>query len=154
MTKKLVPLLLLALLAPAAAASAQEVPSERVLYEDGHTNRYLMDGQWLFRLDPGNAGLREGFMRDSSTEGWNPTTVPNAWNAGDDTPASMQGGIGWYRKDFRLPSSSARYDWILRFESVNYRTRAWLNGKPIGQNRGAYLPFELRIPRAALRRGG
>jgi beta-glucuronidase len=154
MTKKLVPLLLLALLAPAAAASAQEAPSERVLYEDGHTNRYLMDGQWLFRLDPGDDGIGQGFMRQTSTEGWNPTTVPNAWNAGDETPASMQGSIGWYRKDFRLPSSSARYDWILRFESVNYRTRAWLNGKPIGQNRGAYLPFELRIPRAALRRGG
>ena len=148
---KLVPLLLLALLAPAAPASAQ---SERVLYQDGHTNRYLMDGDWLFRLDPGNQGLRSGWSRQSSTEGWSPTTVPNAWNAGDETPESMKGTVGWYRKDFRLPSSNARYDWILRFESVNYRTRAWLNGRPIGTNRGAYLPFELRIPRTALRRGG
>jgi beta-glucuronidase len=154
MTKKLVPLLLLALLAPAATASAQDTPSERVLYRDGHTNRYLMDGDWLFRLDPGNRGLSERFMRQTSTDGWSPTAVPNAWNATDQTPESMKGTIGWYRKDFRLPSSSRRYDWILRFESVNYRTRAWLNGKPIGTNRGAYLPFELRIPARALRRGG
>ena len=152
--KKLLPLLLLALLAPAATATAQDTPSEQVLYQDGHTNRYLMDGEWLFRLDPGNTGLRSGFARQTSTEGWAPTTVPNAWNAGDDSPASMQGSIGWYRKDFRLPSSSARYDWILRFESVNYRTRAWINGKPVGTNTGAYLPFELRIPASALRRGG
>jgi beta-glucuronidase len=154
MTKKLVPLLLAALLAPAATAAAQDVPSERVLYKDGHTNRFLMDGEWLFRLDPTNQGLRSGFMRDTGTEGWNPTTVPNAWNAGDETPASMQGSVGWYRKDFKLPSSAGRYDWILRFESVNYRTRAWLNGKPIGSNTGAYLPFELRLPASALRRGG
>ncbi|HEX2086081.1 MAG TPA: glycoside hydrolase family 2 TIM barrel-domain containing protein [Solirubrobacteraceae bacterium] len=154
MTRKLVPLLLVALLAPAASAAAQDVPSERVLYQDGHTNRYLVDGQWLFRLDPGYEGLASGFMRDTGTEGWTPTTVPNAWNAGDETPESMKGTIGWYRKDFRLPSSSRRYDWILRFESVNYRTRAWLNGRPIGQNRGAYLPFELRIPSNVLRRGG
>ena len=137
MSKKLVPLLLFALLAPAATAAAQDVPSERVLSQDGHTNRYLLEGDWLFRLDPGNRGLVEGFMRNPSTEGWAPTRVPNAWNAGDETPASMQGTIGWYRKDFRLPSSSRRYDWILRFESVNYRTRAWLNGRPIGSNRGA-----------------
>ena len=149
--KKLLPLLLVALLAPAAQASAQ---SERVLYQDGHTNRYLMDGDWLFRLDPTNQGLRSRFFRQSSTEGWTRTTVPNAWNAGDETPESMKGTIGWYRKDFRLPSSNRRYDWILRFESVNYRTRAWVNGRPIGSNRGAYLPFELRIPADALRRGG
>ena len=152
--RKLAALLLVALLAPASTAAAQETPSQRVLYEDGHTQRYLLDGQWHFRLDPGNSGLSEGLPRSTSTEGWNPTTVPNAWNSGDETPESMKGTIGWYRKDFRLPSSSGRYDWILRFESVNYRTRAWLNGRPIGTNRGAYLPFELRLPRTALRRGG
>ena len=154
MTKRLVPLLLVALLAPAATAAAQDVPSDRVLYEDGHTNRFLMDGQWLFRLDTGNQGLGSGWMRDTSTAGWTPTTVPNAWNAGDESPASMQGTVGWYRKDFKLPTFSRRYDWILRFESVNYRTQAWLNGRPIGRNTGAYLPFELRIPAVALKRSG
>jgi beta-glucuronidase len=34
----------------------------------------------------------------------------------------------------------------VRFESVNYRSKIWLNGKPIGKNRGAYLPFEIRLP--------
>jgi len=154
MTKKLVPLLLLAMLASASPAAAQDVPSERVLYNDGHTKRYLMDGQWLFRLDPGNTGIGAGLARQTSTEGWNPTTVPNAWNATDETPESMKGTIGWYRKDFRLPSSARRYDWILRFESVNYRTRAWVNGKPIGTNRGVFLPFELHIPARVLKRSG
>ncbi|HEX8123562.1 MAG TPA: glycoside hydrolase family 2 TIM barrel-domain containing protein [Solirubrobacteraceae bacterium] len=154
MTKKLACLLLLVLLVPVATASAQDVPSERTLYRDGHTNRYLMDGLWLFRLDPTDQGVRGGFMRQTSAEGWTPTTVPNAWNATDESPASMQGTIGWYRKDFKLPSSAGRYDWILRFESVNYRTRAWVNGKEVGRNTGAYLPFELRVPPSALKRRG
>ena len=157
MPKTLVPLLLIAVLGPAAPAAAQDVvstPSKRVLYEDGHTDRYLMDGTWLFRKDNGNRGLSEGFKSQTSTDGWTTTSVPNAWNAGDESPESMRGSIGWYRKDFRLPSSSRRYDWVVRFESVNYRSRAWLNGRPIGSNRGAYLPFELRIPDSALRRGG
>ena len=99
--------------------------------------------------------LRDRFMRQTSTEGWTPTTVPNAWNAGDETPESMQGTVGWYRKDFRLPSSAARYDWILRFESVNYRTRGLAQRQADRQEHAApTCPFELRHPgeRAAARR--
>ena len=33
----------------------------------------------------------------------------------------------------------------MRFESVNYRTRVWLNGREIGRNTGAYIPFQLRL---------
>ena len=33
----------------------------------------------------------------------------------------------------------------MRFESVNYRSRVWLNGKRVGANRGAYIPFEFRL---------
>ena len=66
----------------------------------------------------------------------------------------MKGTVGWYRKDFRLPSAARGLAWIVRFESVNYRTRVWLNGKPIGKHRGAYLPFELRLSPSALRRDG
>ena len=31
---------------------------------------------------------------------------------------------------------------MVRFESVNYRATVWLNGRQIGTNAGAYLPFE------------
>ena len=113
-----------------------------------------MNGEWLFRLDTANQGLRQGFHKQTDRDGWNPTTVPNAWNAQDQSPESMRGTVGWYRKDFRLPSRSSRYDWTLRFESVNYRSRVWVNGKRVGTNRGAYIPFEFRIPRSYLKRGG
>ena len=42
----------------------------------------------------------------------------------------------------------------MRFESVNYRSRVYLNGKLIGKNAGAYLPFEIRLPASLLKRGG
>ena len=57
----------------------------------------------------------------------------------------MIGGVGWYRKDFSLPEASRALAWAVRFESVNYRSRVWLNGKRVGSNRGAYIPFELRL---------
>jgi beta-glucuronidase len=154
MLKLVVALTALLALLPAATASAQDTPKRQALYADGPDNRYLLDGQWLHRLDTGNRGLSEGWNRQTSTAGWTPTTVPNAWNAQDESHASMRGTVGWYRKDFKLPSARSRYDWTLRFESVNYRTRVWLNGRRVGTNRGAYIPFELRIPRSALRRSG
>jgi beta-glucuronidase len=146
--------LLLFVLAAAPAASAQDGISKRVLYADGPDNRHLLGGKWLFRLDKEEVGLARRFQRQSSTAGWSPVTVPNAWNATDESVESMSGTVGWYRKDFRLPNRSSRRSWIVRFESVNYRSRVWLNGKPIGTNRGAYLPFELRLPASVLRRGG
>jgi hypothetical protein len=157
---RLVPLLALALLATAAsgtAASAQvyrpDTPKAGALYANGQNGRYLMGGQWLFRLDPRGQGLSQAWQRQTSTSGWSFTTVPNAWNATDQSEASMHGGVGWYRKDFKLPSNAKRYSWVIRFESVNYRSWVWLNGKRLGTNTGAYLPFELVVPAKALRRG-
>ena len=62
--------------------------------------------------------------------------------------------VGWYRKDFRLPSTAKRLMWTARFESVNYKVTIWLNGRFLGTHKGAYLPFELRLPRGFLKRTG
>lgn len=140
--------------APAPAPGyAAETPSARALYRHGPDQRYLLAGTWLHRLDPRGVGLSQGFMRNASTEGWTRTTAPNVWNATDESDKSFKGTVGWYRKDFKLPSAKAQYAWIVRFESVNYRSRVWLNGRPLGSNRGAYLPFELRLPPSLLERG-
>ena len=129
---------------PSAAAAADK-PSNKTLYYEGPSGRYLMDGTWLFRLDPSNKGLGSGWNRSASTAGWSKVKAPNVWNLGDDSPASMIGGVGWYRKDFSLPDASRALEWAVRFESVNYRSRVWLNGKRVGANRGAYIPFEFRL---------
>ncbi|MDX6683343.1 MAG: beta-glucuronidase [Solirubrobacteraceae bacterium] len=147
-----------AISAPSAAATAAAPSADGItrgtIYEDGPDNRYLLGGAWLFRLDSAGVGLNQRFQRQASTDGWAPTTVPNAWNVGDDSEASMLGTVAWYRKDFKLPDRRSRLDWLVRFESVNYRATIWLNGRPLGRNTGAFLPFELRIPRSALRRAG
>ena len=139
---------LLCVLAPAADAAIAyraETPPPGALYHDGPSGRYLLDGTWLFRYDNG-VGDKQRFQRQTATDGWNVVQVPNAWNAADQSEASMKGTIAWYRKDFRLPSSSAKLDWVIRFESVNYRAKVWLNGRPIGHHTGAYLPWEVRLP--------
>ena len=146
------PAVVAALAVAAPAAPAADVPTKQTLYRDGPDGRFLLGGGWLFRADPDDRGIARGWQRPSTTAGWTRTEVPGAWNVGDHSVESMVGGVGWYRKDFELPDARAALDWIVRFESVNYRARAWLNGRPIGVNEGAYLPFELRL-RGVKRRG-
>jgi hypothetical protein len=128
-------------------------PSMGALTADGNTGRYLLGGSWLYRSDPGDAGLAQGWWRGAgATTGWSPVSVPNAYNAGDFSNASMSGSVGWYRKDFTIPAKAfasyvARGDrhWVVRFESINYRATVWLNGRLIGRHTGAYLPFEFDL---------
>src|SRR5436305_679264 len=80
---------------PAAAAHAY-VPAQKALYRDGPDGRFLLAGQWLFRADPQDAGLSQGWMRNFDTTGWSNVSVPNAWNATDASVASFMGGVGWY----------------------------------------------------------
>ena len=136
------------------ASSIVSTPSARPLYRDGPSGRFLVDGAWLFRADPAFNGDGQGWQRNASTAGWTQTTVPNAWNATDESTASFAGAVGWYRKDFRLPSKQRQLMWTARFESVNYRVSIWLNGRFLGKHEGAYLPFELRMPRGFLKRTG
>jgi beta-glucuronidase len=141
--------LLCALLAciVASPANAADRPKPGSVYRDGPSGRYLLDGTWYHRADPTDVGLAQRLHQQESSAGWATTTVPNASNAGDFSNGSYMGNVHWYRKDFRLPRASETSKWVLRFESVNYRARVWLNGKPIGLHVGAYLPFELRAKR-------
>jgi beta-glucuronidase len=137
-----------------AMAGPQEAakPTPKVLYHDGYSGRYLLQGVWYFRLDPTDQGLAQGFQRQPDLTGWTPVNVPNAWNANDLSDASQRGSVGWYRKDFRVPKTSNSATWVARFESVNYRARVYLNGREIGTHEGAYLPFE--VPLTQVRRSG
>ena len=138
------------LLGIASAAHAQgpaytaSPPTKGALYTDGQSGRYLLGGAWLFRADLGDVGVSQRWYANvAATDGWSPTTVPNAYNAGNFTQASMNGYVGWYRRDFTIPRKAfasyvpARFrSWIVRFESVNYRATVWLNGRKIGSHAG------------------
>ncbi|MGN6870611.1 MAG: glycoside hydrolase family 2 protein [Solirubrobacteraceae bacterium] len=134
-------------------AYAADPPTPGAWYRDGQSGRYLLGGAWLYQADTGDVGLAQGWWRGvASTAGWTPVTIPNAYNAGDFSQTSENGYVGWYRRDFTLPSGAfARYvprasrHWIIRFESVNYHATVWLNGREIGSHDGAQEPWELDL---------
>jgi beta-glucuronidase len=129
-------------------------PTYGALYQDGPDDRWLLGGTWLYRADPADVGVADGWWHDTAgTSGWSPVTVPNSFNAGDLSAASMAGSVGWYRRDFTLPAGAfpayvpaADRRWLVRFESVNYSATVWLNGRRVAGHTGAYLPFERYLP--------
>jgi beta-glucuronidase len=129
----------------ALGAASPAMAAGKPWYHDGPGERILLDGDWLFRPDPNDEGLAAGWAAQTDALGWSPTTVPNAWNAGDDSDASMAGGVGWYRRDFRVPAKPAGADWVVRFESVNYYATVFLNGVEIGRHEAASIPFEVPL---------
>jgi beta-glucuronidase len=132
---------------------AATAPTKGALVSDGPTNRYLLSGTWLYRADRSNVGRADGYWRDTaSTTGWSAVTIPNSYNVGDYSTASMNGWTGWYRRDFTLPAHAfpngipkIDQSWVIQFESVDYSATVWLNGHLLGSHTGAYLPFELTL---------
>src|SRR5204863_4287907 len=112
---------------------------------DGPAGRVLLAGSWLFRADPGDQGLAQGWATQTDPAGWSAVSVPNAWNANDYSDASMAGSVAWYRRDFHVPATPRGALWLVRFESVNYRATVFLNGVQIGTHDGASIPFELPL---------
>jgi beta-glucuronidase len=141
----------LALPASSLAGEPACAPQPRVLYQDGHEGRLLLTGGWLRRLDPSNEGIRRRWQDQEDARGWSPTQVPDSWNATSLTAASQEGGVAWYRCDFRLPDAPEGTGWRIRFESVNLRALVYVNGTLVAGHTGAALPFE--APGGRLRTG-
>jgi beta-glucuronidase len=123
-------------LLPAAAARAY-TPTQRALYTDGPSGRYLLDHAWSTARGRGGP--------------WHSVSIPNAFNARDFSKRGELSRVQWYRERFSLPSDAGAAAWRIRFESVNTSATVWLNGKRIGSHTGAHLAFEL--PAKGIRSG-
>jgi len=113
---------------------------------DGNERRRNFDLGWRFsRGDFPSANLPT--FADQS---WQAVELPHDWSiAGPyskDEPCGGAGGylptgIGWYRKTFTLPSSSAGGRVLVQFDGIYQRSEVWLNGKPLGMRPNGYVSF-------------
>jgi Glycosyl hydrolases family 2, TIM barrel domain/Glycosyl hydrolases family 2, sugar binding domain/Glycosyl hydrolases family 2 len=108
----------------------------------GSPERVALDGRWWVRDDPRAIGTGHGWER--GTFGGNPVKLPFVPNArkitGREGVESHEGSVAWYRTTFRVPDDGK---YVLRFESVNHKAMVWIDGKPVGEHVGTYLPFEI-----------
>ena len=111
-----------------------------------HTNelRQVVDlgGFWDLRFDAEDRGEDAGWS--GGFPGGRPAAVPASWN---DQFAEGRDFLGpaWYKTSFALPDEWRERSALLRFDSVNYIAKVWLNGRLLGSHEGGHLPFQWDI---------
>jgi beta-galactosidase len=133
-------LILAALLVAGISACNQAEPRERVSFNEG----------WRFSLDAGDEASQGGY--DDS--GWRLLDLPHDWSIegefSETNPASpgggaLPGGIGWYRKTFRVSSSDKEKLFYVEFDGIYRNSEVWINGKYLGKRPYGYSSFRYEL---------
>ncbi|MDQ6777065.1 MAG: hypothetical protein M3071_12815 [Actinomycetota bacterium] len=104
---------------------------------------------WQYLADPGNIGLADNWAHGGATTfAWSPVTIPNTFNPTISAAADL-GSVGWYRIAFRGPPAARDRGWDVSFQEARRVTDVWLNGRYLGHNSDAYVPFS--FPASSLR---
>ena len=107
-------------------------------------NIISLNGEWSFALDPVKVGEKEQwFLPDTDIRSFDKVAVPHCFST--DPRYALYTGTAWYFRHFNAPAVDAGHHIFIRFDAVFYKTKIWLNGKPVGTHEGGYTAFELDI---------
>jgi hypothetical protein len=113
-----------------------------------------LSGKWRFQPEalpeyPLDALRSEGaelgyFSPDFPTDDWREVSIPCAF---DDCAPGMYKfrGMCWFSRRFEVPVSMRGRRVVVHFEGVNYSSSVWVNGKLVGDNEDAFLPFDFPV---------
>ncbi len=112
--------------------------------------KFSFDFGWKFHLgDIKNA--QENKYNDTN---WRKLDLPHDWSIegkfSKDNPAgigggALPGGIGWYRKTFKLPESDKDKLVFIDFDGIYRNSEVWLNGHLLGFRPYGYSSFRYEL---------
>ncbi|MCA9735211.1 MAG: beta galactosidase jelly roll domain-containing protein [Deferribacteres bacterium] len=106
--------------------------------ESNPRTRFTINDNWRFFFSDSILALSE-----LPAKGWQQINLPHTWNI-NDTPtdtSTYRRGIGWYKKQLRLPSSTDGKRIFLHFEGANQISDVYVNEKKVGSHIGGYTAF-------------
>ena len=111
--------------------------------EQNPRERIRFTKEWKFALNDSEDFSAAGI--DDS--GWRVLNLPHDWsiegNFSQDHPATpgggaLPGGIGWYRKTFKLPASDEGKLIFIDFDGIYQKGEVWINGHRLGMRPFGY----------------
>ena len=104
-----------------------------------------LDEGWQFRRGP-MYGIWEAWRAEENDE-WQPTTLPNCFNAMDacDPDQPYFRGQGWYRTRLAVNNPFAEGRTILHFQGAGQTSTLWVGSTLIGTHKGGYDEFVFDI---------
>ncbi len=116
------------------------------------------DKDWKFQLGD-TIGAESVNFDDSS---WRKLNVPHDWSIegefSEKNPATpgggaLPGGIGWYRKAFKVTSRELKGDVFIDFDGVYENSEVWVNGHSLGKRFYGYSSFRYNMTPYLVRGG-
>lgn len=137
----------------AAASETAALASGSSTVEYNGERRISFNDHWRFQRETSGSipGVQNPGFNDSS---WRQLTLPHDWSIELDfnysSPATheggyLDGGIGWYRKTFTLPSSMKGKQVSIDFDGVYMNSTTYLNGQLLGTYPYGYNAFSYNI---------
>ena len=106
------------------------------------------DANWLFSKGDFAAAMMPGF----DDRGWRTLNVPHDWSSEGPFSAEygsgngyVPGGIGWYRKHFRLDQSQHGRSVAIEFDGVYDYSEVWINGHLAGGRPFGFIGFQFDL---------
>ncbi len=105
---------------------------------------------WKFALAAGDEAALPGF----DDNGWRELDLPHDWSIegefSQDNPATpgggaLPGGIGWYRKTFRMNAADRERLTYISFDGVYRNSEVWINGNYLGKWPYGYSSFRYEL---------
>jgi beta-galactosidase/beta-glucuronidase len=128
------------------ALAAQEIPRPEYPQPQFEREQWVnLNGRWDFEFDDRNTGIAEDWAAG-----------PRKFSKSILVPfcfESRKSGIGdtsfhpqvWYRRSITVPEGWKGKRVLLHFGAVDYRAKAWLNGRMLGEHEGGNVPFSFDI---------
>ncbi|MFV0604933.1 MAG: sugar-binding domain-containing protein [Niabella sp.] len=108
------------------------------------------NNDWKFILDDSSSYSKENWDDDS----WRTLSLPHDWSIEGkfdsthptgNSGGALPGGIGWYRKTFKLPSAAKNKNVFIQFDGVYENSEVWINGHYLGKRPYGYVAFEYEL---------
>ena len=148
--KRVLPILIFALLAPFFEVSAAYQPkfSTAGFYAIENSGREVFSMNPAWRYHKGEVANAEATSFDDSQ--WSVVSLPHGT---EYLPTEASGCINyqgevWYRKHFELDKALKGKKLFLHFEAIMGKSRIFVNGKQLSEHLGGYLPVVVDITEA------
>lgn len=134
----------LSLIMGAGGLSAADIPLPEHPRPDFERAAWVnLNGEWAFRADADDRGAYDGWEKKPELF-TDRIMVPFPWGSplsGVEDTAD----IAWYRRGVKVPEDWKGQRVFLVVGACDWLTQGWLDGKPIGSNRGGYTQFEMEL---------
>jgi beta-galactosidase len=137
-----------------AGAPPMSAPAGGNLYDGARPTTTSFDNGWRFHL--GEVANAQGTSFDDSA--WTELNVPHDFSIAlpfSQSSASgagggyLDGGVGWYRKSFSIPSASSGSRVFVQFDGVYMDSTVWMNGTQVCARPYGFISFECDVTAAA-----